>query len=279
MFRTLRTCCFCLAALSATDVRPQEILDGPPRAKERLGVRSCPDGMGVTGIHAVNNQLLCTPLPVEFSAPTLSTPPQSFPRSGAEGVQDRTIYAGPEMQWCGPDSILTGLSVTVNRFACSQSELNGILTPPRIPFIVADASPNLTVRGGMHACPVGSFVVGFHYADNVLLCGSEEEISPPPQDGGPRPNPGDLAFSEPGDILMYVSATRCDLPRLEIGSISVERGQRDATVPQGVRTNWTCQGQREESTGFAICPHTSKVLRVERPAEGDRVQFSCIFRQ
>ena len=81
------------------------------------------------------------------------------------------LFDGTSMHWCGTGGMVRGVHVDGNGFNCQTFDAATIRlvgTPLGQPFL--DRGSNPTVRQGMHACPVGSILVGAHFATNTFLC-------------------------------------------------------------------------------------------------------------
>jgi hypothetical protein len=141
------------------------------RITVRNDMHACPRGGVVTGVHVDSNLLLCEEHP-------------SFSLAGAPGVaQETTDFGvtrtnqfpytnGRTLHWCGPNAMVTGVHVDRNGFSCARwVSRDGTVLPSGTPFL--DGAPGVsavTVRSAMHACPVGTVLVGAFFAENAFLC-------------------------------------------------------------------------------------------------------------
>lgn len=129
--------------------------EGIDYATQRNGMHSCPPGAFVTGIHVGRNLLLCSTGFGGYSP-------------GQEKVDDSSQVSGwhPEgdatMHGC-PSGAVTGVHGG-NILACAPLARGSL-------FVDKEHQ-----RQGMHACPEGTVLVGFHAARNWLLCGTFREV-------------------------------------------------------------------------------------------------------
>jgi hypothetical protein len=170
---------FTLLALFAVlgTARAAETIDGNNPPTVRNNMHSCPTSAIVTGVNVGANQLLCLGNFVDIGGPlttgervdsgvqtTNQWPPDAVTRAAY-------AYTGPTMHWCGPDQYVTGVDVLNNRFNCARfPSATNINYTPRLGNVVLDPGTSPTVRGGMHACPRGTVLVGAHFGNNTFLC-------------------------------------------------------------------------------------------------------------
>jgi hypothetical protein len=146
-----------------------EVVDGDDEAVTVLNdMHACPPTFLVSGVHVNSNLLLCTgsfeflldpPVVVQgisASSPMPDVPPFPFDTMA--------------MHWCGPNRMVRGVHVAGNRFTCQSFDQITMqeMGPLGPPFLDRGNAP--TVRAGMHACPVGSVLVGAHFVSNTFLC-------------------------------------------------------------------------------------------------------------
>lgn len=167
-----QSCVFAAASLlfaSTVAVNAVEFVDGDDEPVSVLNhMHSCPPTFLVSGVHVDSNLLLCT-----GSFEFLLDPPVVVQGIGASSpTPDVTPFPfdGTAMHWCGPGRMVRGVHVGGNRFTCQSfdritTQEMGPLGPP---FLDRGNAP--TVRAGMHACPVGSVLVGAHFVSNTFLC-------------------------------------------------------------------------------------------------------------
>lgn len=165
---TLAITVLCLAAC-ASQARAEEIVD---TTNVRNDMHSCPPGFIMTGVHVGNDDLLCTGRfengqnltvnEIVDSAGNNTWPPDPETRAAHN-------YTGPAMHWCGPDRFMTGVHVGRNQFNCSQFAATGIGRnyTTSLGHVLVDTT---TARNGMHACPLGTILVGAHFGSNRFLC-------------------------------------------------------------------------------------------------------------
>ena len=158
----------CTASLSALFLVAQasatEFIDGDDEPVTVInGMHACPPGFLVTGVHVGRNLLLCTGYFGDFL---------DFPVQADFGITatNQFPFDGTTMHWCEPGGMVAGVHVAANGFNCQTLDrvavgINGPLGAPTL-----DRGNAPTVRAGMHACPIGSVLVGAHFATNTFLC-------------------------------------------------------------------------------------------------------------
>lgn len=155
-----------------------EFVDGQNNSPtQRNNMHSCPPGFVVTGVHVDNNWLLCEG---PFSFPLVAPPPPGISNEVADfGVTADNQFpytAGRTMHWCGSlialnHRMVTGVHVDQNGFGCANYvQRDGTVLPVGTPFIDGGGESTPTQRSGMHACPVGTVLVGAFFDDNAFLC-------------------------------------------------------------------------------------------------------------
>jgi hypothetical protein len=155
------SCKIALSVALAVVVLPAnavEFVDGDNEPPSQLnGMHSCPQGFLVTGVHVDKNLLLCT----GFYGNSLV-----FPAAQSWGGPQFT-FDNTSMHWCGSREIVRGVHVDGNGFNCQSFKPNA---PGSLGSPFLDRGSNPTQRQGMHACPIGSVLVGAHFATNTFLC-------------------------------------------------------------------------------------------------------------
>lgn len=262
----------------------------------RSGVRACPSGYVVIGIRADRNMLLCMPIPMNDTNFVLGSERKQGPGIGAQPAQvwprdaaDRAAagnYNGPSLHWCGPESFLVGLDAAANIFLCNDYVPRQISTPTtRITGYAVDRAPAVTVRYDMHACPLGSMLVGYQHDQNIFLCGRPSG-PPQPQGGGSTTRPA-VPVSVSGDSVLATERESCSRPRVRVAGtpqIDVYSGQpAKATIPTDqerdpdeINIRWYCQGPDGDSAEWVDCPASTTILRAVK--SGSDVTFSCVRR-
>lgn len=157
--RTFTLSCLLLAFVSSA--WGVEFIDGDNEPPTQMnGMHGCNSAFLVTGVHVGRNLLLCSG-PFQYLL--------DFPSTLSWGVlpSNQFPFDGTSMHWCGPNSMVRGVHVDGNGFDCVS--FNQLITTLHgglgAPFL--DRS---TQRAGMHACPVGSVLVGAHFSTNTFLC-------------------------------------------------------------------------------------------------------------
>jgi hypothetical protein len=146
-----------------------EFVDGDNEPVTVLNnMHACPPGFVVSGVHVDSNLLLCT----GYFGYLLDPPVLVRGISASTPIPDVAPFPfdGTSMHWCGPGRMVRGVHVAGNRFTCQSfdritTQEMGPLGPPFL-----DRGNARTVRAGMHACPVGSVLVGAHFVSNTFLC-------------------------------------------------------------------------------------------------------------
>jgi hypothetical protein len=173
MMTTARKFCLVsLVTLSLGAASPAtEFVDGDNESVTVINnMHGCPPTFMVAGVHVARNLLLCTGSfeflldpPVVVQGTTPATPVPDVPPFPFDGTS---------MHWCGSNRMVRGVHVAGNRFTCQSFDAitSREMGPLGTPFLDRGTSP--TVRGtvSMHACPVGSVLVGAHFVSNTFLC-------------------------------------------------------------------------------------------------------------
>ena len=159
--------CSLVFALAPCASMATEFID---RGTVRNDMHACPRGAVVTGVHVDSNLLLCEGAGFNLSgAPGVARERTDF---GATASNQFTYTNGRTLHWCGSGSMVTGVRVDRNGFSCANFvSRDGTVLPLGTPFL--DGAPGVsavTARSGMHACPVGTVLVGAFFADNAFLC-------------------------------------------------------------------------------------------------------------
>jgi hypothetical protein len=164
MLRAISTAAAFVTLLGAAASTATEFVDGDNEPVTVInGMHACPPGFLVTGVHVDSNLLLCTGYFGNFL---------DFPVRADFGISSTNQFPfdGTTMHFCESAGIVAGVHVAGNGFNCQTLDsvavgLNGPLGAPTL-----DRGNSPTVRAGMHACPIGSVLVGAHFDTNTFLC-------------------------------------------------------------------------------------------------------------
>ena len=115
----------------------------------------CPDGFMV-GLHVRKNDFLCR-------LPGMPSSIQPF---------DDRDTARWDMHACPYGTAMVGLHVSDNVLKCASIQNLGNMIYWREFLSLSPEGVTGQVRYGMHACPIGSYMVGVHVRGNAFLCGS-----------------------------------------------------------------------------------------------------------
>jgi hypothetical protein len=148
--------------LSVPNVKAGEFVDGDNEPPYQVnGMHTCPGTFAVTGVHVNRNLLLCT-----GSFEYLLDPVR---QSWGMTPTNQYDFDNTSMHWCGENSFVIGVHVDGNGFNCQS--FDAITTNQMgqlgAPFLDRGEA---TARNGMHACPIGSVLVGAHFSSNTFLC-------------------------------------------------------------------------------------------------------------
>lgn len=280
---------------SVCDAAPaivNEIVNRGATKTYRLGVRACPVGHAMSGLHAANDELLC--LRMQRTGYTLGAPvkdagmtatnqypggryaPMAVQTSGGTLLQQ---FQGPEFHFCGDRRVMVGIDPGANTFLCSEWTRSGDagLVGGGLGTVL-DLPPGVTVRAGMHACPPGSAMMGIHVDGNIFLCGTVYD-APPPFAPGDRVVGSWIGICSHADVRVFFGTSS--------SYTTVDRGQTDrsAFIAAGSGSahviRWQCRPpQGQPTNAFIMCPVAANVVQLTRSANaGDaRISVKCTER-
>jgi len=91
-------------------------------------------------------------------------------RQNQDGGAEVLLANSSPIPGCSIDSVVTGVVFATNTFLCSEFDVAGSTRGGELGDSIVDAPPNITVRSGIHACPLGTALVGADFVADIFLC-------------------------------------------------------------------------------------------------------------